>query len=496
MTDPHADPQSPRSTSPRRRPGSRRSASLCSSSAVWPGRSRRPRCPQPRRPSPRRGHRRAAAPAAAGAAPAPAPQPAPGLAGESAAGACNARAGRPPRRMLPARGGAAGRPAALCPAACQEAPVTRPDRRGRRRIRRRLAVDRCSSWPSSGSVSSARPATRGPSPPASSRSTRTCRSRSGRATSSPARASARTSASGSTTRCASWPTAAALEHADACDAVLLATSAEVSMRLLPAFARARQAGRRPLGRVPPRGRRVPALVRLRARRAGLARARALRAAGARRARRRAAASSPTRAATRRRRCSRSRRSSASGLVEPAGLIVDAKSGVTGAGKQSGEAFSFAEYADDSHAYKLLAHQHTPEITRALSRFATGRQAHVHAALPAHQARPPRHLLRAAAARRDGARASPSAWPTPTRARGFVRAMAPDQVTLKRVVGTNACHVGRDRRRRRGRRRRRDRQPAQGRRRAGAAEPEPDERLGRDDGPRRVAARLAIAGMPA
>ena len=66
-----------------------------------------------------------------------------------------------------------------------------------------------------------------------------------------------------------------------------------------------------------------------------------------------------------------------GLIEPTGIIVDAKSGVTGAGRQSGEAYSFAEYDDDSHAYKLLAHQHTPEIARALSRLAPGSQAHVH-----------------------------------------------------------------------------------------------------------------------
>ena len=105
------------------------------------------------------------------------------------------------------------------------------------------------------------------------------------------------------------------------------------------------------------------------------------------------------------------------LIEPAGIIVDAKSGVTGAGKQSGEAFSFAEYADDSHAYKLLAHQHTPEIARALSRLASGIKLTFTAHYLPDQARAPRHVLRPAAARARAPRASPSASRTRTGAPG-------------------------------------------------------------------------------
>jgi N-acetyl-gamma-glutamyl-phosphate reductase len=128
------------------------------------------------------------------------------------------------------------------------------------------------------------------------------------------------------------------------------------------------------------------------------------------------------------------------LVEPQGLVVDAKSGVTGAGKQSGEPFSFAEYADDVHAYKLLVHQHTPEIARGLSRFAEG----VKLTFTAHYLPVKRGLLATCYARpRPGATAARVAEcladayaKTP-----FVKAMAPDRVTLKRVVGTNACHVG-------------------------------------------------------
>jgi N-acetyl-gamma-glutamyl-phosphate reductase len=128
------------------------------------------------------------------------------------------------------------------------------------------------------------------------------------------------------------------------------------------------------------------------------------------------------------------------LVEPTGIIVDAKSGVTGAGKQSGEAFSFAEYADDSHAYKLLAHQHTPEITRALSRLGGD----VKLTFTAHYLPIKRGLFATCYARpRPGTTAARVAecLADAYGSSGFVRAMAPDQVTIKRVVGTNACHVG-------------------------------------------------------
>jgi N-acetyl-gamma-glutamyl-phosphate reductase len=55
-----------------------------------------------------------------------------------------------------------------------------------------------------------------------------------------------------------------------------------------------------------------------------------------------------------------------GLIDSSGIIVDAKSGVTGAGRQSKEAYSFSEVADDFRAYRILSHQHTPEIAQAIN----------------------------------------------------------------------------------------------------------------------------------
>jgi N-acetyl-gamma-glutamyl-phosphate reductase len=52
-----------------------------------------------------------------------------------------------------------------------------------------------------------------------------------------------------------------------------------------------------------------------------------------------------------------------GLVE--NLVVNAASGVSGAGRKATEDFSFMELAQDFRAYKVLRHQHTPEISQTL-----------------------------------------------------------------------------------------------------------------------------------
>jgi N-acetyl-gamma-glutamyl-phosphate reductase len=54
------------------------------------------------------------------------------------------------------------------------------------------------------------------------------------------------------------------------------------------------------------------------------------------------------------------------LIEPDSLVVDAASGVTGAGRKASEEMSFSEVADDVRAYKVFRHQHTPEIAQALA----------------------------------------------------------------------------------------------------------------------------------
>jgi N-acetyl-gamma-glutamyl-phosphate reductase len=57
------------------------------------------------------------------------------------------------------------------------------------------------------------------------------------------------------------------------------------------------------------------------------------------------------------------------LIDPAGIIVDAKSGVSGAGRGGGSTFGFAEVNEDVSAYGLLKHAHVPEMTKTLSKLA-------------------------------------------------------------------------------------------------------------------------------
>ena len=56
---------------------------------------------------------------------------------------------------------------------------------------------------------------------------------------------------------------------------------------------------------------------------------------------------------------------AAGLVEPEGLIVDAASGVSGAGREAREATAFSAVDGNFAAYGLLNHRHTAEMEMAL-----------------------------------------------------------------------------------------------------------------------------------
>jgi N-acetyl-gamma-glutamyl-phosphate reductase len=54
------------------------------------------------------------------------------------------------------------------------------------------------------------------------------------------------------------------------------------------------------------------------------------------------------------------------LIEPESIIIDAKSGTTGAGRKAALEFFFSEINEDFRAYKINAHQHMPEINQELS----------------------------------------------------------------------------------------------------------------------------------
>lgn len=131
-----------------------------------------------------------------------------------------------------------------------------------------------------------------------------------------------------------------------------------------------------------------------------------------------------------------------GLVAPEGIIIDGKSGVTGAGKQTGEAYSFAELDADVRAYKVLAHQHGPEIDRALGKV--GRRAAVSVTFAAHLLPIKRGLITTCYGRplvgATAERVAQCLADTYSKA-AFVHAMPLETVMIKRVAGTNDGHVG-------------------------------------------------------
>ncbi|MGZ3419232.1 MAG: N-acetyl-gamma-glutamyl-phosphate reductase [Polyangiales bacterium] len=123
-----------------------------------------------------------------------------------------------------------------------------------------------------------------------------------------------------------------------------------------------------------------------------------------------------------------------GLIEAEGIVVDAKSGVTGAGRQSKEAYSFGEVDGDFRAYRILKHQHTPEIVQTCGVRSLTFTAHL---LPVR-----RGILATCYAKPKGSEqqirgALEAAY---AKAR-FVKIVDPEAVTLASVVGTNECHLG-------------------------------------------------------
>jgi N-acetyl-gamma-glutamyl-phosphate reductase len=58
-----------------------------------------------------------------------------------------------------------------------------------------------------------------------------------------------------------------------------------------------------------------------------------------------------------------------GVVEPTGIVVDAASGVSGAGRAPKATTTFCTVDEDFTAYGLLRHRHTPEIEQTLTNVA-------------------------------------------------------------------------------------------------------------------------------
>ena len=130
-----------------------------------------------------------------------------------------------------------------------------------------------------------------------------------------------------------------------------------------------------------------------------------------------------------------------GLLADESIVVDASSGVSGAGRQATEAYSFCEVADDVRPYKVLRHQHTPEIAQSLAR-AAGKP--VRMTFTPHLLPIKRGILSTASARLAsgiGAGAPAEALRAAYRDEPLIEVLdTPEQVSIARTVGTARAAV--------------------------------------------------------
>jgi N-acetyl-gamma-glutamyl-phosphate reductase len=136
-----------------------------------------------------------------------------------------------------------------------------------------------------------------------------------------------------------------------------------------------------------------------------------------------------------------------GMIEPAGIVVDAKSGVSGAGRSKfGLDYHFAEANEALKPYNIGgAHRHVPEIEQALSRAAA--PARVTITFSPHLIPMTRGLLATCYARlTDGATTTEQVLDTLRAAYAdtapfVVVREAGDYPSTKHVQGSNYCHIG-------------------------------------------------------
>jgi len=127
------------------------------------------------------------------------------------------------------------------------------------------------------------------------------------------------------------------------------------------------------------------------------------------------------------------------------IVVVAGSGVTGAGRTADEAMSLGEMYGEVRAYKVLRHQHVPEIEAALARVAPAPAARPRVALTTHLLPVARGIFATVTARLRTA-ISTEALAERYRAEyahdpSVTIAASAEHVSLRRVVGTNTCAVG-------------------------------------------------------
>jgi N-acetyl-gamma-glutamyl-phosphate reductase len=132
-----------------------------------------------------------------------------------------------------------------------------------------------------------------------------------------------------------------------------------------------------------------------------------------------------------------------GVIERDGIVVDAKSGTTGAGRKATEDMSFSEVDGDFRAYRVLRHQHTPEIERALG---LAGQPALKLTFTPHLLPTRRGILATIYGRlKPGKGATDAVAAVEAFAEGkpFIRTAKPDAVRLHPVLSTNRVLMGAD-----------------------------------------------------
>ncbi|HEY5949466.1 MAG TPA: Asd/ArgC dimerization domain-containing protein, partial [Kofleriaceae bacterium] len=121
------------------------------------------------------------------------------------------------------------------------------------------------------------------------------------------------------------------------------------------------------------------------------------------------------------------------------IIVDAMSGVTGAGRKATEEMSFAEVVGDVRAYRVLKHQHEPEIEQSLSDLA---DRSIDITFVPHLLPVARGILATCHVQYLGKHDVNRLYKFAYSGEPFVSiAASADQVGLHDVVGTNKCRIG-------------------------------------------------------
>lgn len=128
------------------------------------------------------------------------------------------------------------------------------------------------------------------------------------------------------------------------------------------------------------------------------------------------------------------------------IVVDALSGTTGAGRSSKEELSFSEIDGNARAYRVLRHQHTPEIVQTITRSSGGIGKNAPDVIFTPHLVPMRRGILATSYVPIGADVSldsiHAAYAHNYAYASFVRVLSsPEDVEVGNVVGTNRCDLG-------------------------------------------------------